>query len=163
MVDGAIYQSVLDALDAEERVVFSVTTASMWPVLQPGDRVTVVPCAASLQIGDLVCIADDDVFVVHRFLGTFMRSGQAYAKTCGDRMRRLDKSLPVEKLVGCIESYTRNGRVIRSFTVWRKWENRVRGYYALMTVYLFGGLRILRNRWLACTHVAFPLLSHENN
>lgn len=67
MKNDFIIDTLKHRLREGESVQIEGTGTSMWPLIQSGQRVTVVPCDAyRLTVGDIVCFRVPEGMVVHR-------------------------------------------------------------------------------------------------
>ncbi len=90
-------------------ITLSVTTASMFPLIRPGESVSVAPLrSGDLRLGDMVLIDSGEELVVHRFLGMKEADGKRYALTRGDHIRRFDEPVPADWIIGKVVKIIRS-------------------------------------------------------
>ncbi len=129
---AAVAALLRDALAAGQTPALTVISASMRPLLEPGDVVEIEPIdPGRLKPGDLVVLARPEALLTHRFLGF---SGE-YLCTGGDWAREPDAPQPAETLLGRVRTRRRGAAAIdlqagpgarASRTLWHLAERRRR-------------------------------------
>jgi len=98
-------------LDGEAgRATLKVTSSSMRPCIEQGDSITIRRVAPrSLLPGDVVVFASDTAgIVVHRLLWRTHPLGQpTHIFTKGDAVACLDRSVPVDRILGRVDGIIR--------------------------------------------------------
>lgn len=123
---------------AQGRMPFlSVTSHSMFPLLQQGDEIGVQTIALEqINVGDVIVVHDESHFTTHRFWGTVQDREQAYLVTRGDRSLSYDAPWPAQQLLGRVTVRRRNGTQLwldkgrgrllnRWLTTLARWEERI--------------------------------------
>lgn len=106
-----LYDFTEDLLNADQPVRLKVTGNSMFPLLQSGDVVVVEKCSpADLKPGNVVGVKIGSTWVAHRLLKITARHGNITLLTKGDTCKFRDPELPVEKYIGKVICFSRNGR-----------------------------------------------------
>ena len=72
---------------------------SMFPLISPGDKITIKP-ETDYQIGDLVVFKRDDQMVCHRLVKVFERDGIRYCQSRGDSFFVPDDPVAADQLLG---------------------------------------------------------------
>ena len=109
-------------------ITLSVTTASMFPLIRPGDSVSVASVrSGDLRPGDLVLIDSGDEFVVHRLLAMSTRS----ALTRGDHSRRFDEPVPMDWIIGKVLKIIRSDGELDLSSPGRRLQQRGMALYFL--------------------------------
>ena len=102
---------VRDVLDGEAgRATLKVTSSSMRPCIEQGDLISIVRVAPrALLPGDVVVFRSEDAdLVVHRLLWRTHPLGQpTHIFTKGDAVGCLDRSVPMDRVLGRVESIIR--------------------------------------------------------
>jgi signal peptidase I len=110
------------------RVSLTVVSNSMAPIIQPGDRLQVVPVSPHLlRCGDVVVFRWAGKLVTHRLVGR--RNQQWYAK--GDNVANVDPPISAEAILGRVVAIERgSGSTHRVDLQSLKWRiiNRVMGW-----------------------------------
>ncbi len=97
-------------LAAGRVVCLSVTTTSMAPFLQPGDRVLLSAVKSqSLQRGDIVALAVLPLPLVHRLVALSGSGSNLLLVTKGDSRVACDRPLPAAALLGRVVAVERAG------------------------------------------------------
>ena len=101
---------IQETLSQGKGVTFSPRGVSMLPMLRQGrDTVTLMPVDRELKIYDIPLYRrDNGAFVLHRIVKT----GDTF--TCiGDNQFELEHGVRADQVIGVVESFTRDGRVIK--------------------------------------------------
>jgi signal peptidase I len=97
-------------LAAGKVVRLSVTTTSMAPFLQPGDRLLLSAVTSqSLQVGDIVALAVLPLPLVHRLVALMSSGSNLLLVTKGDSGATCDRPLPPAALLGRVVAVERAG------------------------------------------------------
>ncbi|MBI4786898.1 MAG: signal peptidase I [Chloroflexi bacterium] len=112
-------------LDAGRVMRLTITTASMWPTLAPGDRVTVRGIGAQdVKLGDVVVLNRQEVRLVHRVIACRNEHGTAVLITKGDNCVWADEPLPESQLLGLVVAIERGARAVNLQSARARWANR---------------------------------------
>ncbi len=107
---------------------------SMFPLLQPGDSLLVVP-KQIYKPGAIVVFDRGDVLVAHRLIK--IKGELAYCK--GDGLKQFDAPFDVNLLKGEVESRSRSGKIVKTsvlrFIVWRWLMVRFTGYLGFVVFF----------------------------
>jgi signal peptidase I len=111
-----IEQFIEDSL----RVCFTVSGNSMWPLIRNNiDSVLLVRPGEPVHIGDIVLIRYSGVpagYILHRLY----HIDESTCTTIGDNCVTLDESVPLDSIIGQVESVYRGTRTIRCGAIgWR--------------------------------------------
>lgn len=111
--DSLAYALLAQRIASGGCVRLTITTASMAPLLLPGDRVllAMVPVAA-LGVGDLVALAAQPCPVIHRIVAAPRRRGKRSFVTKGDAGITYDRQFPLQAVWGRVLSVQRSDRVL---------------------------------------------------
>jgi hypothetical protein len=91
-------------------VSIPVAGTSMFPVLKPGDRLSVLCVHESFRIGQVLVILGESAPIVHRVVDSFETGqGKTYV-TKGDNSRSLDRPVSLSEILGKVETIERKGR-----------------------------------------------------
>ncbi len=119
---------------------FRATGTSMYPVIQDGQTIRVVPVLADrVRVGDILfCRSGSDRAVVHRLLKRVRKDGEVLLLTKGDAAASADPLLEPAQVLGRVVAVEAgDGRVVRL----DRWLNRVR---ARLYAWLWSAPRFLR-------------------
>ena len=139
---GTAHSILREQLRQGGSITLSVTTASMFPSIRPGESVFVVPVRpGDLQAGDMVLIDSAEEFVVHRFLGLKESDGKRHALTRGDHIRRFDEPVPAEWIIGKVVKIIRPDGALDLSSPGRRLQQRGMALYFLGQGYLLNVAR----------------------
>ena len=82
---------------------------SMWPSILDGDRLTIAPTHGRLEPGHIVCVSQNDEFLVHRVVAV---DGAGRVCTQGDALPAIDGWFDADAVLGRIIGVRRFGREI---------------------------------------------------
>ena len=122
---GVVVDLVAEVLQRRGRVCFTVSSSSMEPRLQVGDRAEVERIDGdNPRIGDLVLFRDPTLgHVIHRLLWRRpLRGGLRVAYTKGDAVRYRDERVTADRVLGRVARVVRQGALV----VERPHERRLR-------------------------------------
>lgn len=124
--DSLAYELLSQRLASGGCVRLTITTASMAPLLLPGDRVllAMVPVEA-LGVGDLVALAAQPCPMVHRIAVAPGGWGKRSFVTKGDAGTTYDRQFPLQAVLGRVLSVQRSDKVIVLTTHTAHYEARV--------------------------------------
>ena len=108
-------------------VSLTVVSNSMAPIIQPGDRIQVVPVSPDLlRCGDVVVFRWAGKLVTHRLIG--MHNQQWYAK--GDNVTNVDPPISPAAILGRVVAIERGSSTHRIALQSLKWRiiNRMKGW-----------------------------------
>lgn len=124
--DSLAYDLLAQRLASGGCVRLTVTTSSMAPFLQPGDRVVVAKVVVeSLGVGDLVALAALPCLVVHRIVAAPGRQGTRPFMTKGDAGTTYDRRFAPEAVLGCAVTVQRSNRTLTLTTPIAHWGAQV--------------------------------------
>jgi hypothetical protein len=113
MVDEqAVPELVVERLRQGSKVAYTVRTASMSPLLLPGDRVVVSPAGRSFRTGDLVFRLIVPRPVVHRVVALLAHGPAPSVVTKGDAAQHSDGQQPIDAFVGIVTEVVRSDRTL---------------------------------------------------
>ncbi len=109
-----------------DTTTFAVTTRSMSPTLQPGDRLTARGARAEeARLGDILLVKTQGAWLVHRLIERRVENGALLWVTKGDNCVEPDPAWRAAQVSGVVESVERGGRRLnltsrraRLFNVW---------------------------------------------
>ena len=146
--------SALDLWKEAGRIIdVSIEGSSMWPLMRPGDSVSLrLTDGDELKAGDLLAFWKDGAIVVHRFIGKKRKRGAHWLCQKGDNLSGWGW-LPQDEVFGRVESIRGQGKAIDLNTRPWTWINRVIGISWLFWVSAVEKTRLLK----ACAAVGRPL------
>lgn len=101
------------ALAQGQQPALTISSASMSPLLRPGDRVYLATAApAALQPGEIITVLENDSLLTHRFWGRQQHHGRFYLLTRGDRPLQFDPAHPETALLGRVVARQRGRRYL---------------------------------------------------
>lgn len=104
-------QAAASLLAEERTLLITAGGYSMWPAIQPGDRIILSPCRpADLTAGDVVATRRDGGFVVHRITEIKRDSAFILFRTRGDASMASDQWVTEMDLAGQVTSIMRGDR-----------------------------------------------------
>jgi len=111
----AVARVALDAwAEQGRRTVLPVQGFSMWPVLRPGDQVSIRHGGAPPEIGDIVVIRSATRTVAHRVVACRADPAGWRLQTKGDSNPIPDRGwVGADRIVGVVEGVVRSGRPVR--------------------------------------------------
>ena len=124
-----VHELIDSDLVKQNPVVLNVTSLSMYPILQPGDRVLiqVIPIE-SMRRGDLLVTRRTDGFLTHRLVAVDVNGW--YTK--GDRNTKVDAPIDPSNIVGVVVEVdrcgkriglnTRSQRLLARWLSWLGWQ-----------------------------------------
>jgi hypothetical protein len=116
---------VREGLQNGRPTTLTVTSNSMSPLLQAGDKIVVSATAADqLQAGDIIIVSTDKGFLTHRFWGFKMAGGQVSLLTRGDKPWEFDPPTLATNLLGRVTARLRHNRMLALETGWGLRLNR---------------------------------------
>ena len=137
-----------DELARGNPITVSVGTSSMSPSIHSGDSVLVAPATPdNLRGGDLVLIDSGEAFVVHRLLAMKRGNGTGLALTRGDGVRRFDRPVPVDRIVGRVLKIHRTNGVTDLSSPAHRCGQRVAAWYFLWQGYALQAARKIKSLW----------------
>lgn len=102
-----------ERLQANAAIHFTVPTASMYPMLIPGEQIVVRGISADqLQLGDIVLVKSQDTWLTHRFIGRIKRDAKLLYITKGDNHLVRDTLWTAEQLRGIVIAIQRPERTL---------------------------------------------------
>jgi len=110
-------QAAASLIADNQTLIITAGGFSMWPAIQPGDRVILSPCyPADLSAGDVVAARRDGGFVVHRITEIKRDSAFLLFRIRGDASMAADPWITELNLAGMVTSVRRGGKelIIRS-------------------------------------------------
>jgi hypothetical protein len=107
-------QAAASLLAESRTLIITAGGFSMWPAIQPGDRVILSPCQpADLSAGDVVAARRDGGFVVHRVTEIKRDSAFLLFRIRGDSSMAADPWITELDLAGLVTSVRRGGKELR--------------------------------------------------
>jgi signal peptidase I len=107
-------QAAASLLADEQTIIITAGGYSMWPAIQPGDRVILSPChPADLSAGDVVAASRDGGFVVHRITEIKRDSAFRLFRLRGDASMAYDPWITELNLAGQVTTVRRGGKELR--------------------------------------------------
>ena len=104
------WNQALEMLIEGEDCWLKVSSNSMAPVLQKGDKILILPCTTEkVFAGDIVLCQIGKMLRVHRLVGWITKDTTKMMVTCGDRLMRCDEPIGHDALRGKVVS-RRRGR-----------------------------------------------------
>lgn len=102
-----------ERLQANAEIHFTVPTASMSPMLMPGEQIVVrgIP-ADRLHLGDIVLVKSENAWLIHRFIGRIKRGATLLYLTKGDNHLAHDTLWTAEQLRGIVIAIQRPERIL---------------------------------------------------
>lgn len=102
-----------ERLQANAEIHFTVPTASMYPMLVPGEQIVVRGISADqLHLGDIVLVKSKDTWLTHRFIGRIKRGTNLLYITKGDNHLAHDTLWTAEQLRGIVIAIQRPERTL---------------------------------------------------
>ncbi|MBI5305266.1 MAG: hypothetical protein HY868_24255 [Chloroflexi bacterium] len=99
-------------LRAGRDVRFTIPTASMLPLLAPGDAVIVQPLAArAVRVGDIIVHPVNHVWLAHRLIERRVIAGEDWFVTKGDNQPVEDRAWQPGSYEGVVGARARDGRI----------------------------------------------------
>jgi hypothetical protein len=109
--DTAKIAMAADVLRAQRTIRLRACGTSMLPALWPGDLLTIEPFAvAQAAVGDIVLVARDGRFFIHRLIQIGGSCDAAAWITRGDAMPERDPPVSAEQIIGRVSQVERNDR-----------------------------------------------------
>jgi signal peptidase I len=115
MEKEAVVETIIELLKSGTAVEMTATGFSMFPTLRPGDRAIIKPFDISRNIlpGSVLVVRKDNNLVMHRLVNIIdEKSGSKWFITRGDSMQFQDPPFGNETIIGYVEYFKRNGRII---------------------------------------------------
>ncbi len=109
---------ISDLLLRSQRFRFRITSWSMYPALQKGDRLTVEPVSlAQLQVGDTIVFHDCGRLICHRLIAMEKAEPMPSIITKGDAMGRCDAPVRPDQVLGRVVGVRRSGSWLGSLAI----------------------------------------------
>ncbi len=106
----SVFAVALSMLRDGRSVTVAAGGISMWPAIQPDDRVVIEPLSgAELSAGDVVALIRLGGFVVHRIKKIIIHDGHILYETQGDSARVDDHLSEVYEIAGVVREVIREG------------------------------------------------------
>lgn len=100
-------ETLCDLLSKGCKVTINAEGYSMYPLLHPGDKLTVAPAQwESLRKGDIIAWRTEDKLVAHRIV----EKQASYCITAGDATIRNDGKTYPQQILGKVTHYQRDGK-----------------------------------------------------
>lgn len=132
-------QLVADSLEEGKAIWLTIVSESMWPLLKVGDEVRVVGCSAeTVATGTILQLRRaDDTLLTHRLRGRL----NGHLITRGDRQFAYDEPFQAHAVLGKVDAFRRNGRLIELRSGVGQGVNRWIALTGSLEEYLFAGRR----------------------
>lgn len=98
--------------DVEKESTLQVSGRSMWPLIEPGDKVLIKHTRNGIKPGSLIAFRQNNRIVVHRVLRSYSARGETVYVCRGDHNRHLDRRVQESEIVGKVISIERNDKRI---------------------------------------------------
>ncbi len=118
------YQLVVEAIREQGTVQFPVRGHSMWPLLDEGDMVTIVPLGRSAEVGDVLLFSYEQMLILHRVVKVKESDGVRSLVMRGDNNEDVE-TITEKDVMGRMSAVVRrNGGWIESQSVCWRWRSR---------------------------------------
>lgn len=112
-LNSHFYEIAGELLNDHHSLQFLTKGYSMFPTLLPGDKAVIEKCDPNdYQLGDIVVFKSRGILIGHRIIKRTQSSGGTVFTTRGDNSPATDKSIIEKEILGKIQSFTRDGKVI---------------------------------------------------
>lgn len=142
-----VAEAIREVILKGKELKMTVKTDSMFPLLNPGDKIVVRKCIDdNLLCGDVIVYMIDYVSYVHRFIFKQKKDDQFFLITKPDKAFFFNTPIPLNQLIGRIIAVEKKRLNINLESIFWKAINRFLGLFSFLEGIVFNLLRLAKRK-----------------